>query len=155
MTGVFQKMAKRKHWRMTVESWNGKFNLVVGKRKFKLYRDGVLILEDEYTEDKTPKAVIKEKVPPDIYKCGRWEIRYYAFMVDNEDFNRVEQEVKEMAKSVDKDLAVNLAISSYNEEPVVHIVGILNGEIVATVQLLRDFEEFLNYYKTLKQKGNV
>lgn len=119
--------------RYKISSWNGKFELRFGKKWTKVYRDNTEIIavksEELEREGKTIQEYIKELVKPDIYHFGEFKIRYYLWMVDEDDFEKVKREI---ARRTEKNIKEGklppgtksyLAIDSKTNEPVIKYFG--------------------------------
>jgi len=125
----------------TINSWNGKFKLVVNKKSFKLYKNNNLILKEKIQENKTVYDVIKDKIAHDIYKFGSFTIRYYGSYVDSTDLEKIKQHIQKISQN--KGFFAKLSIDSYDNTPKITVIGKDNkGTFYKSFSRLEDFEKF-------------
>lgn len=125
----------------TINSWNGKFKLVVNKKSFKLYKNNKLILKEKIQENKTVYDIIKDKIAPDVYKFGNFSIRYYGSYIDSADLKEIEQHIHKISQN--KAFFAKLSIDSYDNTPKITVIGKDNkGTFYKNFSRLEDFEKF-------------
>jgi len=124
----------------TINSWNGKFTFIINKKTFRVLKNGTEIIREKIREDKTPQEIIKERIPPDIYQFGKFKIKYYAWMVDNNDFEKAREYINMYSKQ--KGIGATLAISSIDNIPIIMTVWRSDKIYLKNFTQLEDFEEF-------------
>ncbi len=125
----------------TINSWNGKFKLVVNKKSFKLYKNNKLILKEKIQENKSIYNIIKNKIAPDVYKFGSFTIRYYGSYADSTDLESIKQYIQKISQN--KGFFAGLAIDSYDNTPKITVIGKDNkGTFYKSFSRLEDFEKF-------------